>query len=183
MEKEKIIASIGNINQLRKTLLFINNIQDNYNKIISSDDAEEQAFLCQVGIKLLEMSGEIIKDYEGYYLKLFDDINGELEKKHNLSVYDYIENILNESTEIFGISCKSDNIFIGDTNEYKINTNDNVEWKLTNNSGGLTIAKTEGNKCYVKCEDDKKLYTEKETLTAIVNGKKYSKEIIIVGLF
>lgn len=182
MEKEKITSLIGSINELKKAVELINNIQDNYNKMISTDNAEEQAFLCQVCTKLLEISGEIIKEYEDNFLKLLDEINGEIDKKHNESVNDYLHDILNESTENLSIVCQYEDICISEANEYSIETNETVEWKLTDNSKGLTITNKNGNKCEVSCKNDTKLIGEKEILTATVNGKEYNKEIQIVHL-
>ncbi len=183
MNKEKIITSIGNVDKFKKAVLLINNLQDNYNKMISTDDAKEQAFSCQVCIKLLEMSKEIITEEEVNFLKLFDDINSELDKKHNGSVDDYVKNILIEPNEDLVINCEYPDIQIGDTNTYTITTNNTVTWGLTNNGNGVTLGLTGINgECTVTCDFNTDLIGRVETLTAYLDyGATVTKEIPIFG--
>lgn len=59
---------------------------------------------------------------------------------------------------------------IGDTNTYTINTTDYVTWAVTNVSGALTLNTTAGsNKCSVDCSYNTSYIGKQETLTATVN--------------
>jgi len=72
---------------------------------------------------------------------------------------------------------------IGETNTYTINTTDYVTWSVTNVSGALTLNTTAGsNKCSVSCKNSTSHIGKQETLTATVNGFEYTYIIYIVGL-
>lgn len=72
---------------------------------------------------------------------------------------------------------------IGETNSYTINTTDYVTWSVTNVSGALTLNTTAGsNKCSVSCAYNTDYIGKQETLTATVNGFEYTYIIYIVGL-
>lgn len=100
---------------------------------------------------------------------LMNNIGGKI-----VQIQEIVDNI---SDDITG----QPTIPINETELYTINA-DNVEWKLTNNCGGLSIDKTEGNHCWIKCEYGTKYINEKETLTAIVDNKEHNIEITIVSL-
>ncbi len=72
---------------------------------------------------------------------------------------------------------------IGETNTYTINTTDYVTWSITNVNGALTLDTTAGsNKCSVTCANATKHINKQETLTATVNGFNYTFIVLIVGL-
>ncbi len=108
-----------------------------------------------------------------------DELSGVLSLMNQITekVTEVKEMVNNLSDDITG----QPTICISDTELYTINAND-VKWKLTNNCGGLSIDKMEGNHCWVKCECGTKYINEKETLTAVVDDKKHDIEIKIVSL-
>ncbi|MDW5300629.1 MAG: hypothetical protein SA378_10915 [Sedimentibacter sp.] len=76
-----------------------------------------------------------------------------------------------------------EDLCIGDTNEYTINTTNPVIWGVSNENNGLTLNTTgTSNICTVTAKSDTNLIGKQETLTATVNGFNYTYIIYIVSM-
>lgn len=103
-----------------------------------------------------------------------------------LGIADYWDNVVTEPeppAELV-INCEWDDIEIGGTNTYTIDTNNTVTWGLTNNGNGVTLGLTGVNgECTVTCDAKTYLIGRVETLTAYLDyGATVTKEIPIIGL-
>lgn len=105
------------------------------------------------------------------------------EALRTLSVFIVIEKQEEQSAPDLVIYCEYDDLSIGDTNDYSINTTEPVTWSLTNTSEALTLI-TDGtsNACQVECKYGTKYIGKQDILTATINGFEYYYTVIIVGL-
>ena len=103
-----------------------------------------------------------------------------------LGIADYYNNLPQpeEPPADLVINCEWNDIEIGGTNTYTIDTNNTVTWGLTNNGNGVTLGLTGVNgQCTVTCDEKTYLIGRVETLTAYLDyGAEVTKEIPIVGL-
>ena len=103
-----------------------------------------------------------------------------------LGIADYYNNLPQpiEPPADLVINCEWNDIEIGGTNTYTIDTNNTVTWGLTNNGNSVTLGLTGVNgQCTVTCDYNTDLIGRVETLTAYLDyGATVTKEIPIIGL-
>ncbi len=132
-----------------------------------------------VGSDPVSMKGLITLGLE---LSTIDSINDNLE----LGIADYWNNIKQPTPppEDLVIECEWDDLEIGGTNTYTIDTNNIVTWGLSDNGVIATLGLTGVNgQCTVTCPYKTDLIGKKVTLTAYLDyGATVTKEIPIVGL-
>jgi len=132
-----------------------------------------------VGSDPVSMKGLITLGLE---LSTIDSINDNLE----LGIADYWNNVKEPTPppEDLVIECEWDDLEIGGTNTYTIDTNNIVTWGLSDNGVIATLGLTGVNgQCTVTCPYKTDLIGKKVTLTAYLDyGATVTKEIPIVGL-